>query len=222
MKNNFLLLFFSLTVFVAYANGGKDTFFPNGKQLNIKESQKETILGDLNNTDEYLDFLHTYHEGITSEIILWDEIAAENELLNKHTQEVNIHMYNYALVLRDIERDNIRAAFWIIKSNVEESDSVYQKIVKPYQNLINMTLTEELPKTISELNGLAKIGSKEAAKELYKYYRKNKDETLALYWLRIGAQNGDIECVNDYINILKQCSNEYDKLRSKFWESCFF
>lgn len=47
---------------------------------------------------------------------------------------------------------------------------------------------------------------------------KPAEEVLPLFWLRIGAQNGNKECMKKYAEILKQSDDEYDKIRSEFWE----
>ena len=45
-----------------------------------------------------------------------------------------------------------------------------------------------------------------------------EEEKLPLFWYRIGAQNGNKECMRKYAEILKRGDDKYDRLRAKFWE----
>lgn len=45
-----------------------------------------------------------------------------------------------------------------------------------------------------------------------------EEEKLPLFWYRIGAQNGNKECMRKYAEILKRSDDKYDRLRAKFWE----
>lgn len=45
------------------------------------------------------------------------------------------------------------------------------------------------------------------------------EEVLPLFWYRIGAQNGNKECMKKYSDILKQSDDENDKIRAEFWEN---
>lgn len=77
----------------------------------------------------------------------------------------------------------------------------------------------------------AYLGSKKAAIKLAEYYKTNNseyvlsntierciDEYSYIYWLRIGAQNGNQECIKQYYELLKTSKNEYDNIRAQFWE----
>ena len=44
------------------------------------------------------------------------------------------------------------------------------------------------------------------------------EENLPVFWYRIGAQNGNKECMKNYAEILKRSNDKYDRLRAKFWE----
>ena len=82
----------------------------------------------------------------------------------------------------------------------------------------------------SEIRKSAHYGNKDAA--FYLYSEKSNDveqitkNTLLLnpeyesaeYWLRIGAQNGNEECIRKYIELLRKSSNNYDNIRVSFWE----
>lgn len=45
------------------------------------------------------------------------------------------------------------------------------------------------------------------------------DENTALYWYRIGAQNGNEECMNEYATLLEKSKDKHDRMRSKYWRN---
>ena len=70
---------------------------------------------------------------------------------------------------------------------------------------------------LNDLEKLAKVGSENAAEKLYNYCIE-KNQVQAEYCLRIAAQNGNINCIRKYIEVLKKNSDKKDNLRVKFWE----
>ncbi len=219
MKNKLLFLILQLICLTVLPAEESESFIFNDALLNEKDIQRKTLLGDLESTDEYLNFLHTNNETTTLEIIMWEEIASENELLNVRNIKLNVNMYNYALTLHDIENESIRAIYWLNKSNIESSDYLYQKLSEQYYDLLCLNQNKRLPLKVDKLKDLAKIGSKQAAKKLYNYYMKKKKVNEALYWLHIGAQNGDKECIKEYVIVLKKSKNEFDTIRAEIWEN---
>ena len=190
----------------------------HSQQPSSFENLKEKILsGNLDATNEFLDYLQFNTECITAEIINWEQIASENELVNLANSGINIHMYNYALTLKDIEKDETRAVFWILRSNIDyKSDPTCNRIIEKYQTIINSSTNDLLSDQIDELKKLAKIGSKEAAENLYLFFSKN-NKMESDYWLRIGAQNGSKKCMQEYSDSLRRKSDKYDNIRAGFW-----
>ena len=61
-------------------------------------------------------------------------------------------------------------------------------------------------------------GGKKEAYHLYEYYKNyKKDENEAVYWLRIGAQNKNLDCQYEYGKYLLSKNDEYSKIRGRFW-----
>ena len=74
---------------------------------------------------------------------------------------------------------------------------------------------------------IAQFYEKKNTQNIYADYKRLLDvgcvynpaeEVLPLFWLRIGAQNGNKECMKKYAEILKQSDDEYDNIRAEFWE----
>lgn len=217
MKNICLLFIMNTLLGLLY----KDDVIVNTNQSisisTFENLQEKTLSGNLDATNEYLDYLQLNTECITSEILEWEQIASENELVTLSNSRTNIHMYNYALTLIDIEKNEARAVFWILRSNVDyKSDPTCNRIMEKYKSIINYNSSDLLPEKMDELENLAKIGSKEAAENLYLYFSKT-NTMESDYWLRIGAQNGSKTCMQEYSNILRNKSDKYDVIRADFW-----
>lgn len=146
---------------------------------------------------------------------MWMEIFAENSI----DENEWIGFYNWAYHLErddDIERQK----YWyhlayinnIVKKYPHHIENKYPdfKIDEDNKDVI---ISES---NVKEIEIKVKHGNKFLSLKLAQYY-KDDDEKYK-YWLRIGAQNGNKECMKKYAEILKQSDDEYDKIRSEFWE----
>jgi len=74
---------------------------------------------------------------------------------------------------------------------------------------------------------LAHFYENQTDKNVYDAYKRLLDigckynpdeENLPIFWLRIGAQNGNKECMRKYAEFLRKSSDKYDNIRAEFWE----
>ncbi len=181
---------------------------------------------------EYYSFFALDYESID----VWEIILCENELSNNANGT-----YNYAIILlsqKSSEKE--RGWYWIRRCKNADYhiddylDSLYKELeFKNCDELLEKSENDFSNMIYSEIRQSAHYGNKDAA--YYLYNEKIKDFTeqkqitkntlllnpeydSAVYWLRIGAQNGNKECIKKYAEILRRSNDEYDKIRAEFWE----
>ncbi|MGN0750198.1 MAG: hypothetical protein ACI4LS_06895 [Treponema sp.] len=208
----FLLIFSEIIYSVEYLNLNND-YLGN---MDMRVLEKECLSGNIKSTNEFIDYLQIHSEYISDEVIKWEEIAAENEVIN--TQNINLNSYNYALSLIDIKKDEIRAIYWMQVSKIDETDYSYKKLFEKYSDLLSKQELLNKSEKIEDLIILAKLGSIEASEKLHAYFNKIDDKD-SLYWCRIGAQNGSKKLMKLYYDILSHSDNENDLIRSYFWKN---
>lgn len=163
----------------------------------------------------------------------WELIAAENG------EEYSAYSYSFFCYFE--KKITIRGIFWLMKdgnniSEIEQSCELLEKdIPLDYLNSENSDIEVNDISDYELLKIYALKGNPEAAYKLYflsktqgscdyvlrigAFFSKTKEwENSKIYWLRIGAQNGSIECMREYSKILKKSSNKLDNIRSEFWE----
>ena len=144
---------------------------------------------------------------------MWLEIAAENSL----DENEWIGFYNWAGCL-EYDDDVERQKYWYNLAYLNDKEKKYVDNMYP-----DFKIDEENKKdviisgsNVKEIEIKVKHGNKYLSLKLAQYYKDNDQKYK--YWLRIGAQNGNKECMKKYAEILKQSDDEYDKIRSEFWE----
>ena len=144
---------------------------------------------------------------------MWLEVAAENSLEENDW----IGFYNWACCLE--RNDNIeRQKYWYYLAYLNDKEKKYVDNMYPdfkidEDNKKDVVISEA---NVKEIEIKVKQGNKYLSLKLDQYYKDNDQKYK--YWLRIGAQNGNKECMKKYAEILKQSDDEYDKIRSEFWE----
>lgn len=155
----------------------------------------------------------------------WNEFLAESgEGVNQLNMEYYLNDENGAS-----ENEKIRRVCWLFFA-AENKKKYAQTIIKEENLKLESsypTLSEDIYKKesnkisdyeIKVLIDYALRGGKKEAYRLYKYYQDyKKDETEAAYWLRIGAQNKNLDCQYEYGKYLLCKDDEYSKIRGGFW-----
>lgn len=143
---------------------------------------------------------------------MWLEVAAENSLEENDW----IGFYNWACCLErndDIERQK----YWYYLAYLNDKEKKYVDNMYPDfkidEDNKDVIISES---NVKEIEIKVKHGNKYLSLKLAQYY-KDDDEKYK-HWLRIGAQNGNKECMKKYAELLKQSSDEYDNIRAEFWE----
>ena len=225
-KISFLLLFIIFLSGIFYG----DEPMNSNDSLYLSETQIETysvfaLHGDSLKAS-YLNDFYALYENKISEGEYWIKIGAE---AGDKTLE-----FNYACILKDIYNDELRALFYFNNAAEKGLDSAKMMLKDkagysvPDENTLPLAVDK---KNIKQFTDAAKLGSKEAAEKLVDYYktkkikmekkvsieRMNMEDTF-IYWIRIGAQNGNKECMRKYAELLKKSSDKYDNIRAEFWE----
>ena len=212
----FLYLFIAIS---CYAN----PFDIDSDQL--KEKELLALKGDASSADD-LSFFYTFSEDTADnennkKINYWASIAAENDSTGRC-------QYNYYVLITSepFKLDNFkRGLYWLYKSSEigyknAKDDVFFKKDSSDWFEFSNDILFKkqiENKKELSDYEEAAICGSGNAALNLYKYYLWNNDKSYN-YWLRIGAQNGNKECMRKYAEFLRKSSDKYDNIRAEFWE----
>ncbi len=233
----FILVFiFSISNIFSNEKKGSNTvnqveqYFIPKKTLKILEKQALEGSNDAAlKVWEYYSFSALDYESIN----IWEIILCENELSNNSNGS-----YNYAIMLfSQKSNEKERGWYWIRKCKEADYflddylDSLYKEFeLKKYSELLEISKNDFPKMDHSEITKSAHYGNKDAAYYLYTE-RTNEVEQIAkntlllnpeydsaVYWLRIGAQNGNEECIRKYISLLKKSSNKYDNIRASFWE----
>ncbi len=174
---------------------------------------------------EYYSFSALDYESID----IWKIIFCENELSNNANGT-----YNYAIILlsqKSSEKE--RGWYWISRCKNADYhiddylDTLYKELeLKNCDELLDKSENDFSNMIYSEIRQSAHYENKAAAYYLYTEQERITKNTLllnpeydsAVYWLRIGAQNGNKECIKKYAEILRRSNDEYDKIRAEFWE----
>lgn len=193
----------------------KNPFDIESKEL-LEEKKNNALLGNSNDADD-LSFYYIFDDKILIEQGgYWASIAAENDN-SGHCQ------FNYYELIAGFHIDSsIRGDYWL-----------YQSIVRKYKTALEVNnLSTETFSLANDLdfqnilvtdNNLTDIqegawrGSGKAALLVANYYSEKNPEKY-IYWIHIGAQNGNKECISKYIEILQNSNNPYDIKRASFWQ----
>ena len=191
-----------------------------------KENISVSKLEALNGSGVYAYGISAYYAFVQIDTInecIWDEIAAENN--------DDIAQNDYARILEatTTKQGKIRSLYWLFKALKNGNYDAWKKIENQHLNLESSypALQEDIYKKkdteISEyeievLIDYALRGGKKEVYRLYEYYKEyKKDETEAVYWLRVGAQNKNLDCQYEYGKYLLSKDDEYSKIRGRFW-----
>ena len=191
-----------------------------------KENISVSKLEALNGSGVYAYGISAYYAFVQIDTInecIWDEIAAENN--------DDIAQNDYARILEatTTKQGKIRSLYWLFKALKNGNYDAWKKIENQHLNLESSypALQEDIKKKkdteISEyeievLIDYALRGGKKEVYRLYEYYKEyKKDETEAVYWLRVGAQNKNLDCQYEYGKYLLSKDDEYSKIRGRFW-----
>ncbi|MGN0729267.1 hypothetical protein [Treponema sp.] len=240
-KDIFFILLFVFSTFNLFSKGKRDDnamnqveqyFIPKKTLKNLEKQAMEGSVEAALKVWEYYSFSALDYEAIS----IWEIILCENELSNNSNGT-----YNYAIMLlsqKSFEKE--RGWYWIRRCKNADFliddylDNLYKELeLKNDIELREKSINGFSKMNYSEIRQSAHYGNKDAA--YYLYTEKMNDFTeqnqipkntlllnpeydSAVYWLRIGAQNGNEECIRKYIDLLKKSSNKYDNIRASFWE----
>lgn len=237
-KDLIFILLFIFSISNIFSNGKKENNVRNQieqyflSKKTLKTLEKQALDGSIDaalKVWEYYAFSALDYESIN----IWEIVLCENELSNNSNGT-----YNYAIMLlsqKNSEKE--RGWYWIKRCKEADYllddylDSLYKELeLNDYGESLGKSINDFSKMDYSEIRKSAHYGNKDAA--FYLYSEKSNDveqitkNTLLLnpeyesaeYWLRIGAQNGNEECIRKYIELLRKSSNNYDNIRVSFWE----
>ncbi len=225
MQKNKLL--FVLAVFsfllLSFTKNDSETYVDTGTEAILSEDEYgEKIIQALNG-DLYAAYdLFEHHlsvpvnskEEFLQQTSYWAIIAAENDTYGRNMYT----LYSFNRTFNCISEN--RSLFWLQKSaQLKYKDSLEEiKLLK--KSIKNKKDLNSLSKifNLEEYKNSAEFGNQHAVIELLNYYKKTDNKAEIKYWLQIGAQNGNKDCMKEYAAILKQSGDEYDSIRAKFWE----
>ncbi|UTC87305.1 sel1 repeat family protein [Treponema denticola] len=187
--------------------------------------QKETLAlqGDPRAVDILIDH-YIYIQNIDNELRIsklnyWLEILIENDITPRS-------QYNYYSIKECYNfNDQKRRLFWLYTSAAKGFELALWNVERSRKKQIVFTMANDSDYPIEKLKEEqvffyedgALRGSGRAAYSLGKYYEQINEKEKASYWYRIGAQNGNNDCMLRYAKILRNSEDEFDKLRSNFW-----
>ena len=187
--------------------------------------EKETLAlqGNPGAVDILIDH-YAYIQDIDNELRIsklnyWLEILIENDITPRS-------QYNYYTIKECYNFDNQkRRLFWLYTSAARGFELALSNVERSRKKQIVFTMANNSDYPIEELKEKqvffyedgALRGSGTAAYSLGKYYERINKKNAASYWCRIGAQNGNNDCMLKYAKILSNSEVEFDKLRSSFW-----
>lgn len=189
----------------------------------IEEFTQNTLNGNCDYCCKLAEYYGLYLQDTESERY-WRQVGAENG--NLYCQ------YNYAISLKYVTINRYR--FFINKA----AELGFQLAIDTMDdnNIVFVNFSDD--EFSDEISGSnlkkfikgAELGNGLAALKVSNYLKKIQinedienitsltDKTHYIYWLRIGAQNGNQECIKQYYELLKASKNEYDNIRAQFWE----
>lgn len=216
MKNKFM--FFLLIVStLCFANSPFDI-----KQGKMKSMTDAALRGNARAAND-LSLYYEYSHNITAEankddmVLYWLLIAAENDTTGFYMKELSSYLISTNPKAID------RGLYWLYLSSEKGNKDAAEDIKNVYNNYNfefadDSDYSDEIKNNIEDLMLGALHGSGKAALYLYTHFYSMNKIVQAEYWIRIGAQNGSKECMKKYAILLKQSSDTYDNMRSKFWE----
>lgn len=151
----------------------------------------------------------------------WAAIAAENDTTGRC-------QYNYYILItsKNLQLDSYkRGLYWLYKSvhlgdsyakacsDFNPENSAWLAMITKEKFVLPITDTSKLDAYIEA--GL--LGSGEAALNLAVYYKNTGNQDKYKYWCHLGSQNGNTECIKEYILLLRNSANKNDSIRSEFW-----
>ena len=215
MKKKFIILLLLITA-VCFANSPFDI---EKSELEIKITA--ALKGNAKSANElslYYEFSHNVvDENKENMTLFWLLIAAENDTDGFYMKELS----SYLISTNPKSKD--RGLYWLYlsaKLGNKESKKDIKNIYSNYnfEFYDDSDFSNEINISKEALIYGALHGSGKAALQLSAYFKTMNDMIQYKYWLRIGAQNGNKECMKQYAALLRQSADEYDKIRAEFWE----
>ena len=219
---NFLLCFcFSLIFLLNCCVSGNE-----GDILSQKELETYKLLAVRGNGEASLKVAYHYGFGKNDTVNgqIWYIIGAENG----HFESIN----NLSVSLtynEDYKESFERGVFWLYKL-VTVIDDEHRGLHLRQLEKYGYTLETAKPPSDSMFPNIllttsdvvrykegALKGCGQAALAVANYISKGGDAEEAERWYRIGAQNGNVECMEQYGNILLEKEEMLDQERGKFW-----
>ena len=202
-----------------FAKGNKELVFNEVFNLTpseMVELPKKALEGDWESCNRVLNY-YTFYDVNLEKMIIWAEYLFENN-------QIGIaHNLAYYLEIRKKKKDLIRSAYLYFLAKSIDSDFIKDISLESPYPLLNEDVYEKTNDKISDyeievLSDYALRGGKKEAYKLYEYYRDYKqNETEAVYWLRVGAQNKNSDCQYEYGKYLLSKDDENEKIRGIFW-----
>lgn len=219
-----VLLFVILNVYLY----GQGTYMNSPFWLSDRQIE-EYVQNTLNGSCDYCCELTEYYGLYMQDLILenyWRQMGAENG-------EV-FCQYNYQSYLKTIKKSD-RYLFFLNKAFEQKFQQAVNYIDR--EKIIYMCPKDfEYEDEISEKNlhqyiKGAELGNGLAALKVSNFYKETQpfieyehitaitDTLNYIFWLRIGAQNGNQECIKEYYSLLVSSKNKNDNMRANFWKS---
>ncbi|UTC65676.1 sel1 repeat family protein [Treponema sp. OMZ 788] len=191
--------------------------------MELFEKEKLALQGDLRAVDALVDH-YGYIQNINNELRIsklnyWLEILVENNTTPRG-------QYIYYTIKECYNLGNLkRGLFWLYMSAARGVELALSSVEYSRKKQIVFTMANNSDYPIEKLKEEqvffyedgALRGSGTAAYSLGKYYEGINKKNKASYWYRIGAQNGNNDCMLKYAKMLRNSESEFDKLRSSFW-----
>lgn len=231
-----------ITVFLCCANlMSVNSFSPRITDVEIGNLEIKALKGDYKAAMKLADFYGIDKQDLHAQKF-WNCIFFENNneagswnfANTNYSGKLGNIRFQYLVFLSESYRKEKR-----INTYVEQEYEQFHKKYESFSFVSDDNVWEEITDTnIDDFQLNAYSGSGVAAWKLAQYYktRNNKDtkvtysrildfaieatedgECTYLYWIRIGAQNGNPKCIEEYTKILKESSDEFDNKRAEFW-----
>ena len=224
-KIAFLLGFFSLVM-----PGCATPYYYRLSSGELARLKLEAVRGDgkaAGRISDYYSFTKSDHNNE----FIWTLIGAENG----DTYSMDVLTAFYVGVFGEDKENFTRAIFWLYQLAIYdyedtsnyywrsetfikrlESDGYTLETAKPPSDSLFPNITLD-PNSIARYQEGALQGSGQAALVLAKHASAAGDAEEAEYWYRIGAQNGNSECMRQYGGLLLGKTEMLDQERGKFW-----
>jgi len=224
----FLLLFFAGAMLIM-CSGNEESVPSAASSLRIPDSELKNVMSKAVKGDGQAAYEVGLHfDGGCFDFengLIWYTIGAENgHLFSMNSASILLLSPNN----KDGKEAYTRGIFWVYQLAV----LVDWDTEKRLQSLVDYGYTPETAKPPSDSLFPRKTlassdiiryqegalqGSGQAALVLANHYSKASEAEEAEDWYRIGAQNGNAECMQQYGNILLGKTEMLDRERGKFW-----